>query len=349
MNEKKIEEFRVLLVYPNLNLMKIPSLAIALFTSILKSKGYSVNLFDASGYRTGENEDHDDRRTGSFQYRKLDKSLINWEVKTDLKGDFIRKVSEFRPDIIIMSVVEDTFKQGIYLLDLIGEFKISNIIGGVFPKMSPEEAILPESVNMVGIGEGEDTIVDVCESIRKGGSCENVPNIWFKRSDGSIIKNKASKLVDINKAIPDYSLFQKDKFLRPWGGKIFKTITLEGVRGCPYDCTFCNSPTHNKLVKKMGFGTFVRRKKIGHLKKELSFLTNEFRPEFIMFVDDTFLTRSKKDFYKWCEMYSAFKIPFWINTRIESISEEKLRFLKEVGCYRLSFSIESGNEEYRKK
>ena len=349
MKEIKEIDFKVLLVYPNLNMMKIPSLAIALFTSILKSKGYIVELFDASNYKTIDKKGHDDRRTGSFQYRKLDKSLTNWEVKTDLDGDFIKKVKEFNPDIIIMSVVEDTFLQGVHLLNLIKSFKIPNIVGGVFPTMAPEETITPESVKMVGIGEGENTILYVCENIRKGLSCENLPNVWFKKNDGLIIKNKNDKLVDINKTIPDYSLFHKDQFYRPWGGKIFRTITLEGVRGCPYECTFCNSPAHNRIAKQMGCGTFVRRKEIESLNKELSTLSRDIDPEFIMFVDDTFLTRSMKEFDKWCEMYSNYKTPFWINTRVESITKDKLEALKQAGCYRISFSIEQGNEIYRKK
>lgn len=345
---KERQDFKVLLVYPNLSLMKIPSLAIALFTSILKKQGYHVELFDASGY-SSERGGHDDRRMGSFQYRKLDKRLINWSVKTDLKGDFARKVSEFRPDILVMSVVEDTFLQGVELLQEISGSGIPNLIGGVFPTMSPEEAIAPACVRMVGIGEGEATIVKVCENVRTGVSCADIPNVWFKGDDGVIVKNGLGKLVDINATIPDYSLFEEDKFLRPWGGKIFKSVAIESMRGCPYDCTFCNSPMHNKLAREAGERSFVRSKDIKALRREIASLVKDVRPEFFMFVDDTFLTRPEKFFREWCEMYGEFRIPFWVNTRVEAITKEKLRILKELGCHRLSFSLEHGNEEFRKK
>lgn len=341
-------DFKVLLVYPNLSLMKIPSLAIALFTSILKNQGYGVDLFDASSYISDE-EGHVDKRIGSFQYRKLDKRLISWNTKTDLKGDFVRKVLEFKPDVIIMSVVEDTFKQGIELLDAIKHLNVPNIIGGIFPTMSPDEAIAPECVKMVGIGEGEITIVKVCENIRNNTSCENIPNVWFKRDDGIVIKNKLGKLIDINKIMPDYSLFEEDKFLRPWGGKIFKSIAIESMRGCPYQCTFCYSYMQNKLAKEAGAPSFVRIKDINILRNEIRFLIKDIQPEFFMFVDDTFLTRPEKVFYEWCEMYREFKIPFWMNTRIDAITKEKLKILKEMGCFRISFSLEQGNEKFRKK
>ncbi len=347
---KKIADFRVLLVYPNLSMMRIPSLAIGLFTSILKSKGYVVDLFDATQYKIESKEpDHEARRVESLQYRKVDTSHMAGEVKTDLKGDFINKVSDFRPDILIASVVEDTFWKAVDLVDWVKEFQVPNIFGGVFPSMSPEEAIMPEGINMIGIGEGEETIVEVCENIRKSESCENVHGTWFKREDGTVVKNPHRKLVDINRNVPDYSLFEMDKFYRPWGGKIYKTITLETVRGCPYTCTFCNTPARELLVDKSEQKSYIRRKDINRVENELSLMRETIDPEFIMFVDDTFLTRPKKNFYEWCEMYKKYRIPFWANTRLESITIEKLDALREVGCQRLSFSIEQGNQEYRKK
>jgi len=48
-------------------------------------------------------------------------------------------------------------------------------------------------------------------------------------------------------------------------------------------------------------------------------------------------------------MYGDFNIPFWVNTRIDAVTEDKLMMLKDAGCYRLSFSLEHGNEEFRKR
>ena len=48
-------------------------------------------------------------------------------------------------------------------------------------------------------------------------------------------------------------------------------------------------------------------------------------------------------------MYEEIGLPFWFNTRSENCDAENLARLKEVGCYRISFGIECGNEEYRQK
>ena len=46
-------------------------------------------------------------------------------------------------------------------------------------------------------------------------------------------------------------------------------------------------------------------------------------------------------------MYSSIGLPFWCQTRIETVNVDRLERLKEVGCARMSFGLEHGNEEFR--
>jgi radical SAM superfamily enzyme YgiQ (UPF0313 family) len=48
-------------------------------------------------------------------------------------------------------------------------------------------------------------------------------------------------------------------------------------------------------------------------------------------------------------MYSDVRIPFWVQTRPETVKHDKMRKLKEIGLYRMAFGIEHGNEEFRSK
>ena len=72
-------------------------------------------------------------------------------------------------------------------------------------------------------------------------------------------------------------------------------------------------------------------------------------PEFFYFVDDVFLARPVEEIIEFCEMYAEFSLPFWFNTRSETCERETLAMLKDVGCYRVSYGIECGNEEFRQK
>ena len=74
-----------------------------------------------------------------------------------------------------------------------------------------------------------------------------------------------------------------------------------------------------------------------------------YNAEFLYINDDAFMARPKKEILDFCEMHSEFKLPFWFQTRFENVDRISLEALKKVGCYRISFGIEHGNEGFRKK
>lgn len=345
---KSPRDFRVLLVYPNLTMMLVPSLAMALFTSVLRKAGYTVDLFDTTHY-VHEITSSEENRTKWLQLRPFDqKKVLGKELQTDILGDFVRKVEDFKPDLMVVSVVEDTFLQALTLLDAVKDAEIPNIIGGVFCTAAPEKAISYPQVQMIGVGEGEGAVLEVAERVRKGESCEDVQNVWVKRSDGSIVKNPMRPLEDINRPFPDFSLFDEARFYRPMGGRIFKTVPLETYRGCPYTCTFCNSPMQVTVMRDNHLGNFLRRKRIDVLREEIQFLIEMHDPEYFFIVDDSFLARPDSEIRAFIEMYQEFKIPFWFNTRPENITLERLNLLKSVNCDRISYGLECGNEDYRR-
>lgn len=85
------------------------------------------------------------------------------------------------------------------------------------------------------------------------------------------------------------------------------------------------------------------------IRLELKEYVRLYDPSFFYFVDDSFLARPRHEIFAFCDMYEEFGLPFWFNTRSENCDPEIMARLKEVGCYRISFGIECGNEEYRNK
>ena len=164
-----------------------------------------------------------------------------------------------------------------------------------------------------------------------------------------IIKNKMGRLADLETApFPDYSLFEEHAIYRAMQGKIRRTIGLETQRGCTYTCAYCNSPSQVKLHKSEIGQMFARKKSIKRVRDELEFLHKKFDLELIYFLDDTFLALSEKRFDELAEMYMDFKIPFWMNTRCETMTEKRAEKLEDMNMLRMSFGIEHGNEQYRK-
>ena len=79
------------------------------------------------------------------------------------------------------------------------------------------------------------------------------------------------------------------------------------------------------------------------------FYKDEMKAEYLYFWADTFFSWKKKEFEEFAELYQEIKLPFWCQTRPETINEKRLELLKNMGCARISFGLEHGNEKFRKK
>ncbi len=348
-------KFRVLIVYPNLSMMLTPSYAVGLFTAILRNQGYAVELFDCTPYHPSAEFLGEPlpvtRANKLLNSRRFDAKALFGNSKIDLIGDFVRAIEAYRPHAVVFStLVEDTWPQAQQLLEALSHFpEIKSIVGGVFTTMAPELVISYPHTRCIGLGEGEETIVDFCECVRHGALPTHISGTWAKDDDGNIIRNAPRSLVNINNVIPDFSLFDERRFYRPLGARIWKAIPLETYRGCPYTCTFCNSPAQVIIAKENEQGYFLRRKSMPTLKKEIETMVERYSPEFLYINDDAFMARGKAEMEAFAEMYKEFRLPFWFQTRFEDVDAEKLAWMGGVGCYRISFGIEHGNEKFRRE
>ena len=102
------------------------------------------------------------------------------------------------------------------------------------------------------------------------------------------------------------------------------------------------------LYKGIG-ANFYRKKRMELVYKELKFFKEKHKVEYNYFWADTFLGMSNNELDEFCEMYKEINLPFWMQTRPETITDYNIKKLKEVGLHRISFGVEHGNEEFRKK
>ena len=58
---------------------------------------------------------------------------------------------------------------------------------------------------------------------------------------------------------------------------------------------------------------------------------------------------SREEFEGFVDMYQHIKMPFWMQTRVETLTELRIQGLERVGCNRISVGLEHGNEEFRQK
>ena len=333
---------KVLIVYPNLPMMITPATSVAIFTSILRSKGCKVSLFETTLYSDHENSGmlYKSKLGGGRGYSIND---LNMQLKptNQVLPDFVAKVKSYQPDLLLFSTVEDTLKDTILMLEAVSHLNIPHIVGGVLPINDPYLCLKQKHINVICRYEGELVLSDVIDNFNN--NWRNTKGLWYKHK-GKIYKNNFQPLVDINHIIPDYSLYSSNRFNRPIGGKIRATVQFETYRGCPYSCSFCNSPMTREINKH-----YLRRKNIESLEKELDHYMETLNPEYFFIIDDSFLARPKKEIFNLCKLLQKYRLPWWNNTRLENVDLDILQAMKESYCDRIQFGIECGNEEYRKE
>jgi len=323
-------KINVLFIYPNTFGMNMLPPAIATFSAILKKEGHQVQIFDTTYYAVDYGIDSDGSKEDNLRVVPFKDELKkrNMRIKdTNWKDDLKREINKFKPNLIALSSTEDMWELGIKILEEIKDYKKLNkipvIAGGVFPTFAPDICIAYDMIDMVCVGEGENALIDLTKKIEKKEDYSSVTNLWIKNKDGTIKKNSLSNPVDINKnPIIDISLFEENRLYRPMAGKVYKMFPVETIRGCPFTCKFCNSPDQMQLYKSLGHN-FYRKKKMDLVYKELKYFKEVHKVEYNYFWADTFLGMSKKEFNEFCEMYEDIKLPFWMQTRPETNSEQK--------------------------
>lgn len=322
---------------------------VALLSACLKKACFKTKLFDASIYKTLKTT-QDELRVDLNQVKKTNiDDYINYK-KEDVFKDFRSVVKKYKPNLIAITLVDDTVAMGIRLLEKIKDFKILNVVGGVGVTFNYKKILSNKLINIACIGEGEEALVELCEKLYKGLKYDDIKNIYTKDQNGKIIKNPLRKLIDINK-LPfyDFSIFDKTRFYRPFHGEVVRMGLVDTDRGCPYCCTYCAAPNLKNLYIDENVGKYFRTKSVDKIFKEIKHLKKFYDINFIWFSSETFFAREDEELNKFAKRYKEeINLPFWCQTRLDTFTDLRTKLLSEMGCRAVSVGLEHGSEQFRK-
>lgn len=335
---------RILFIYPNASGIRRIPLGISILSACLKRAGHVVELFDTTFYTKSDTDN--DRRESLGIVLKVDMSSVHsMRHEGDPVQDLHEQISAFRPDIIAVSLLQDNYHFAHHLIS--GIKSVTNayvVIGGVMPTLVPGFILRSMSADAVIVGEGETAMVQLADMVAMKGDVESTPNLAFLR-DGEIIRNHLSSVVDLS-SLPDhdYDLFHPEHLWRPFIGKRWKCGYIELTRGCPYSCSFCANSAFNSLYGTHGR---MRSRDVARLIEEARRARDRFDLSLFAFSDENFLSMPQMNGFLECWKRDV-GIGFMVQTRVETISREKVEALKNAGCLTISIGIESGDLEFRR-
>jgi len=331
---------------------------VALLSTILRNNGFEIELFDTAFLKPPSFLNKKNTSAGISFYKTTEYSigdLIKDDPVIDIDQQFIDVLQLFEPDIVAVSTMTTNYQQSV---DLIKKAKlISNkpfrvIFGGVHPTLMPDEVMKEDIIDYVCIGEGEEMLLEVCNTIKENGDLRGIKNLCLKIGSGEsneVVKNSLRPFIDLNTLpTPDLSIFDERYFFKPFQGVIYRGIFLSTSRGCPRGCSYCVNNHLNRLFESCGQNR-IRFQAPTIVAKHISLIKKKYDINWIRFSDDTFLMRPLEDL---CEMTSLLKplnIMFGCAVDPVTVTEEKVSKIKEMGCVSMSIGIETGNESIRHK
>lgn len=332
---------RILLINPPFQrLMGVKSIyfpnGLGYLAAVLREEGFVVGIYNAENPYEKLSEASNImlfQQYYKYIHALRDEGHYVWqEVKETL--------SSFKPDLVGITVMTAKYGSAIKVSSLCRGFNpsIKVIWGGPHPTIQPKEALQNISVDFVVRGEGEVTIVELCQALAKGDhNFSRIAGLSFKEN-GEATHNQARKLIENLDEIPlpakDLSLYSGRYSKESMGGIITS-------RGCPFDCAFCGA--QNIWERK------VRFKSPEIVIKEIVEVCKRYKTKEFWFWDDSF-TINRNRVFELCQkiIEKKLNILWGCTTRVDIVDDELLKKMKEAGCNMIEFGIESGSERILK-
>ena len=311
----------VLLIYPyfnnphNRSSFRFPPLGLGYVAACLRNAGYGVDILDCT-------------------FMKREEALKKAQgIEADVVG--IYSMVTMRNDSIWFARhLQDS-------CDLL-------IAGGPLPSCDPLSFM--NDFDVVVKGEGEHTMLELLRAYDNGCDLRSIPGIVYRKRNNGRAKGKQSEIVftdrrilesDLDKiAFPARDLFPNDRYIEYWKRRYgHAATTVFTTRGCPFSCEFCSNAV---------FGISYRERSpenvVDEVEQALSFGYDR-----IHFADDVF-TLNRERVLKICDEIRRRGLHFkWeCLGRVDSIDEEISIAMKDAGCDRIFFGIESGNDSVLK-
>jgi radical SAM superfamily enzyme YgiQ (UPF0313 family) len=195
-----------------------------------------------------------------------------------------------------------------------------------------------EEIDVVALGEYDETIRDIALHLN---NLSEVKGIVF-RKEGKVFSTGRRELIKNLDSLP-YPAWDLVDINRYWESMFPITkrpvATIMSSRGCNYHCSFC-------LYPQVLFQQRLRLRDLNCAVDEIEWLKNEFGARFFYFEDDNF-TASWKRVEKFCQLLleRRLDITWGCLSRTDRVTEERIRLMKESGCFLIKYGVESGVQE----
>lgn len=266
--------------------------------------------------------------------------IFDYIVCAYTRENLEKQLKAFRPDAVGATSVTMNFYKAQQILHDVKSYdpEIITMMGGPHVSFTAIDTLksYPE-IDLVVIGEGEDTIAELTHILKKKNKWQDVRGIAYRSGDEIVVTGRRDFIMDIDRIpSPSRHLLPISRY-RALG---FPVSLITG-RGCPYSCIFC-------LGRKM-VGSKVRKRNPRLVLDEIETIIG-YGFDRINIADDLF-TADKERVKEICTGIKERSLKFvWSAfARVDTVNREIFDLMAAAGCDSVSFGVETGNPEMLKR
>ena len=354
---------KVLFVVPEIRVDSVPyhfPFWAGILAAIVEKKGGDVGILDLNAVRM------------DFDNNKISDEMIEEEIARE---DW---------DLIGIGGLTSTYKRIKELTKIIRNTSPESVIisGGGWSTYNPDEILkLVPEIDLICIGEGEETFSEVYDKIKENGNnFESVKGLCIRDGEGYKYTEPRALISDLNTIpFPAYHLFETDVYFRyssfPLSVESFNSKRRASVvweRGCPRGCTFCSHNGMSRIDLQNIYGEGDR--KVGEKLVRVSdkdndtfqlparwptpeyaidnikFLKKHYDVDFVSILDEN-MTSNRK----WTEEFCRLYIESGLSESVKwgtlgdppsvAVQPDLVKTMKDAGCSYISFGFESASDK----
>ena len=265
-------------------------------------------------------------------------ALLDMEAER-LRGSHLAEfVRTHQPRVVGITTTARTYKNALRAAQIIKDAYPSTkvIVGGPQATFLPEETLACQAVDIVVRFEGEETILELMHHFDGDGShLHQIRGIAFRDGKHICQTERRPLIADLDSIPrPARHLFKMDRYETPGA--------LITARGCPSKCVFCAA---NALYSEPTYRSRSPEAVVGEIEE----LSTVFKLRSFFIADDTFTIQPQRAI-SICDLLIErnFNMTWWCDARINTMSPQLAKKLKQAGCKGVQFGIETGNAEVMK-
>jgi radical SAM superfamily enzyme YgiQ (UPF0313 family) len=300
------------------NKTPFPPLGTIYAASILRENGYEVSLFD-TGLKSGPEQ----------IIEILDKQEPEVFVLYDDGFNYLTKMC-------LTTMREAGFK-------MIQQAKEKGCTVLVSSSDATDHAslYLEQGADYIIYGEGEQTLLEIVESLKDKKDTHQIEGVFYKNSDGEIVKNKPRTILkDLDLLpLPAWDLIDVASYRKIWeeGSHRF-TLNIATTRGCPFHCNWCAKPIYGQRYNSHSPERIVSM---------IEHLVNQYQVDRFWMSDDIFGLKPG-----WVQQFNkllsekSLKINYYIQSRADLLlKEDTIDALAQSGLEEVWIGAESGSQK----